>query len=412
MKVLLQAYPSMGTPEEQASLRPIGRNAAAFQRTLDRLVDLAVAADELGYWGLSHTEHHFHSEGMEISPDPGLYNLYLGSRTTRLHHGQLGYVVGTHDPIRLAEQCAMLDHMLQGRFFVGMARGYQARWVGTLGQKFGAPPLSRTDPRVDDINRKLLQEHFRIMQEAWTSDLLQYRSPHFEAPYPFEPGIEGWGPVEVTREAGVPGEVDDEGRIVGVSVVPSPFTKPHPRVFMANSASPKTVHWCAAHGVTPVIMTAPDDDAVRLIREYHEQARAFGHDIDLGDRTAVIRYIVICEPGREEERVHELLDGIWERWYRSFGYLDDALPGESAAAWLLRTGLAIAGPPEHIAERLATLDAVDTEFLVWHLPWGLVDDHELLEQMARFREEVVPLVSGLARDWHGEAIDRQATPAP
>lgn len=406
MKVLLQAYPSMGSPEEQRRLRPIGRSVPAFQRTLASLINLAVTADELGYWGLSHTEHHFHSEGLELSPDPGLYNLYLGARTTRLHHGQLGFVASTHDPIRLAERCAMLDHMLEGRFFVGLARGYQTRWVGTLGQKFGAPALSLTDHQADETNRKLLQEHFRIMREAWTSDLLQYRSAHYEAPFPYIEGIADWGPVERTRQLGVPGEVDADGRVVGVSVVPRPYTQPHPRVFMANSASHKTVHWCAANGITPVIMTAPDDKAIEFIDFYHEQAQAFGHDIGRGDRTAVIRYVVICDAGDEERRVHELLDGIWEDWYRHFGYLENAEPGESAAQWLLRTGLAIAGPAEHIAERLAVLDAAGTEFLVWHLPWGLVDEAALVEQLQRFQEEVVPLVAGLARDWPEEHPER------
>ena len=29
----------------------------------------------------------------------------------------------------------MIDHMLAGRFFVGLARGYQRRWVDVLGQR-------------------------------------------------------------------------------------------------------------------------------------------------------------------------------------------------------------------------------------------------------------------------------------
>ena len=33
------------------------------------LVECSKAADDLGYWGITHVEHHAHSEGMEISPD-------------------------------------------------------------------------------------------------------------------------------------------------------------------------------------------------------------------------------------------------------------------------------------------------------------------------------------------------------
>lgn len=75
----------------------------------------------------------FHSEGLEISPAPLLLNAYLGTFTRRLNHGQLGIVLPPNDPIRIAEECAIVDHMLNGRFFVGVARGYQARWQNVIG---------------------------------------------------------------------------------------------------------------------------------------------------------------------------------------------------------------------------------------------------------------------------------------
>lgn len=135
-KVILQVYPTMGDTEEMTKRRPIGRDPEAYQNMLESLVELVKAADDLGYWGITHVEHHFHSEGLEISPSPLLLNAYLGTFTKRLNHGQLGLVLPANDPIRLAEECAMVDHMLGGRFFVGLARGYQARWQNVIGQKF------------------------------------------------------------------------------------------------------------------------------------------------------------------------------------------------------------------------------------------------------------------------------------
>lgn len=66
-KVIIQTYPTVGNLEEMAKYRPIGRNTEMFQRLLEEMRALAVAADDLGYWGISHTEHHFHSEGVELS---------------------------------------------------------------------------------------------------------------------------------------------------------------------------------------------------------------------------------------------------------------------------------------------------------------------------------------------------------
>jgi alkanesulfonate monooxygenase SsuD/methylene tetrahydromethanopterin reductase-like flavin-dependent oxidoreductase (luciferase family) len=118
-KVILQVYPTLGDTTEMARRRPIGRNNEAYQNMLASLVDLVQAADRLGYWGITHVEHHAHSEGLEISPDPLMLNIYLGQFTKQLMHGQLGIVVPTHDPVRLAAQIAIADHMLKGRLFVG-----------------------------------------------------------------------------------------------------------------------------------------------------------------------------------------------------------------------------------------------------------------------------------------------------
>ena len=99
-KVILQVYPTLGDTTEMARRRPIGRNNEAYQNMLVSLVELVQAADRLGYWGITHVEHHAHSEGLEISPDPLMLNIYLGQFTKRLMHGQLGIVVPTHDPVR------------------------------------------------------------------------------------------------------------------------------------------------------------------------------------------------------------------------------------------------------------------------------------------------------------------------
>src|SRR4029079_5467092 len=118
--IILQVYPTLGDRGQMEALRPIGRNVGAYQHMLEDLIECCKTADELGYWGITHVEHHGHSEGLEISPDPLLLNVFLGTFTKRLRHGQLGLVVPSHDPVRLAESIAIADHMLKGRLFVGL----------------------------------------------------------------------------------------------------------------------------------------------------------------------------------------------------------------------------------------------------------------------------------------------------
>lgn len=96
---------------------------------LSELAAQARLADQLGYDSISFTEHHFHVEGFEISGSPVRLDLFVGLQTRRIRVGQLGIVLPAQNPIRVAEEIAMLDHMTGGRANAGFARGYQRRWV-------------------------------------------------------------------------------------------------------------------------------------------------------------------------------------------------------------------------------------------------------------------------------------------
>jgi len=117
VKVIVQMYPVMpsASEAERMAMRPIGRNAELFQQTLRGWCDIVEEADRLGLWGVTAIEHHFHSEGYEVSPNPGVMNAFWGARTNNIRVGQLGYVMTTHNPIRVAEETAMIDHMTEGR---------------------------------------------------------------------------------------------------------------------------------------------------------------------------------------------------------------------------------------------------------------------------------------------------------
>jgi alkanesulfonate monooxygenase SsuD/methylene tetrahydromethanopterin reductase-like flavin-dependent oxidoreductase (luciferase family) len=78
-------------------------------------------ADELGFDSIWMTEHHF--SDYSISPNPLFYLAYLAGRTRRARLGTQVVVVPWHDPVRLAEEISMLDHMSGGRAVIGFGRG-------------------------------------------------------------------------------------------------------------------------------------------------------------------------------------------------------------------------------------------------------------------------------------------------
>jgi alkanesulfonate monooxygenase SsuD/methylene tetrahydromethanopterin reductase-like flavin-dependent oxidoreductase (luciferase family) len=82
-------------------------------------------ADELGFDSVWITEHHF--SDYSISPNPLFYLAHLAGRTRRVRLGTQVVVVPWHDPVRLAEEIAMLDHMSGGRAIIGFGRGLSRR---------------------------------------------------------------------------------------------------------------------------------------------------------------------------------------------------------------------------------------------------------------------------------------------
>ena len=110
-----------------------GRNPELYQRMLDEIAQYARFADEAGYFGFGHPEHHLQIEGFEISNDPCLMAMYLGQHSKRMKVITCGFVSTTNNPLQTAEKIATLDHMLQGRFGVGLVRGYQARFSSSSG---------------------------------------------------------------------------------------------------------------------------------------------------------------------------------------------------------------------------------------------------------------------------------------
>jgi alkanesulfonate monooxygenase SsuD/methylene tetrahydromethanopterin reductase-like flavin-dependent oxidoreductase (luciferase family) len=408
--VILQVYPSLGSPAEMERRRPIGRDNDAYQEMLEGLVEVAKAADELGYWGMAHTEHHMHSEGMEISPAPLMLNVYLGHHTKRLMHGQLGLVLPAHDPIRLAEEIAIADHMLRGRLFVGMARGYQARWQNILCQKWGVTATSSDQGIADQANRELFAEHFKIIKMAWEKDLLRYDGPTYKIPYPYE-GIPDWPPAEITRRYGVPGELaDGTNTIEGVSVVPKPYSRPHPQLFQAFGASPATLQWCGEENVTPTILQGATENIKALCQIYMDAAASRGRNVKFGEGIGVCRTFHIVENGKSEDAVRaELLQRaeeweapVWRGWYETFGLLNVMLrlpgeegpvpaPGESIGERLLKSGVMIGGTVDDVKRQVeAFLNEVPLDYFVWLFHWGIMPRDVGLRQLELFATEIMP----------------------
>ena len=74
-----------------------------------------------------YTEHHYNHEGIETCPNPLLMSADAAARTKQIRIGQACNVITFHNPIRMAEDIAMLDQMSNGRIEFGIGRGIYGR---------------------------------------------------------------------------------------------------------------------------------------------------------------------------------------------------------------------------------------------------------------------------------------------
>jgi alkanesulfonate monooxygenase SsuD/methylene tetrahydromethanopterin reductase-like flavin-dependent oxidoreductase (luciferase family) len=95
-----------------------GRTDRNVYRNELRLADLA---EPLGFESLWGVEHHFTDYTM--CPDVLQYLTYFAGRTRSVQLGSMVVVLPWHQPVRVAEQVLMLDHMSNGRLILGIGRG-------------------------------------------------------------------------------------------------------------------------------------------------------------------------------------------------------------------------------------------------------------------------------------------------
>ncbi len=393
-KVIVQLYPVLPARDraERPRRRPLGRDSELYHRVLHDSLSLVKAIDQMGVWGISTIEHHLHSEGYELGPNPGVLNAWWAGQVKRAYLGALGYVMATRDPIRVAEETAILDHMTNGRFFVGLTRGYQARWTNILGQHINAV-ATLSDGSADDAkNRALFEERTLMLLKCWADDAVEARQASYEIPYPYETGVRGYPAWRSAATAGAPGEVGSSGEIRRVSVVPRPYTRPHPPVFVAMSGSASSIPFLARHGFRPTYFTGLDN-VLQFARSYVDEARAAGLPFALGERQNIVRWIHV---GRTEQEFrdklfkydYEMYANFYTAFFPKLPHFEDA---DATMQSMRESGIFMGGTVEQLKSQwrqiYATLPA-EYITLIWH--YAQCPAEVVLDELEAFMSKVLP----------------------
>src|SRR3990170_2607699 len=150
-----------------------------FEREYRETLELVRLAEAVGFDSAWVSEHHGSSDGYLPSLLPML--AAFAAVTERIALGTGVVLTPFHDPLRLAEDTAVVDQLSDGRLILGLGIG----WRGEEFRMFGVPMRERA---------RRTEETIEVLRRAWTGRRFSFegRAFRFEhvriTPPPARPG--------------------------------------------------------------------------------------------------------------------------------------------------------------------------------------------------------------------------------
>src|SRR5215469_13202189 len=239
-------------------------------------VALGDLAEPLGSDSLFALEHHF--TGYSMSPDPTQMLTYFAGRTRRITLGTAVIVLPWHDPVRVAEEIALLDVLSGGRCLFGFGRGAaSAEYAG-----FRVP--------MEEARARFV-ESARIVVKALTEPSFEWEGEFYTIPR--------------------------------TSIRPRPISHPERR-FYASSVSPESAEIMAKLGFgVLVVMQNEWPMAAADIQRYREVAHSVGHT---PRPPIILTNIAVAESRAEaQERALKYLSRKWDSIDNHYHFSDGHL---------------------------------------------------------------------------------------
>jgi alkanesulfonate monooxygenase SsuD/methylene tetrahydromethanopterin reductase-like flavin-dependent oxidoreductase (luciferase family) len=345
----------------------------------ERMVDMGVRAERLGYDTFWLTEHHFQHEGYEVIPNAILFGAILAERTERIRIGALFNIVPQWHPLRLAEDFAVFHNFSKGRGILGVGRGTVPREAQSLGTVVGSWD-NPDKAEADRINREVMDEAMEVLLLALRNETFSFHGTHFQFPPP-----------------GIP---DRGGTVQTLTLVPRPR---YPFEVWQAITSPPTLEVVPRKGYNGVFWLQYHGFIKRFWDRYQElYEEAFETPLPPGDKRMYVANVHIDDTHEKAwDSARKGHDEFWKflgpyGWSKGYKGKD----GKPSAPGLIPTleesveqKVWIVGSPEEVAEGI---DFYRRELSIKHLclvpqfPGDSYDEAD--EQITRYAEQVAPLL--------------------
>jgi alkanesulfonate monooxygenase SsuD/methylene tetrahydromethanopterin reductase-like flavin-dependent oxidoreductase (luciferase family) len=333
-----------------------------FKRAYDETLEQTVYAEQLGFDTVWLAEHHGSTYGS--MPSGSVMGAAIAQRTSTIRIGMAVSILPFNNPVRIAEEYAMVDVLSGGRLDFGVGRGYQPSEYAMLGL---------ADRQPD--SREIFQESLDIVTGLWTEDDFSYHGRYYA--------------------------------IEHATLHPKPLQSPHPPIYVA-ALSPETFRLVADKGynllVTPTLM--PLDELKEFIldakRRLVEHGRApetiefpMNWQMHLAQTRAEAASNTVDAFGWYFDKVMSLVPSGAKvpKTYEAYAEMAHAYEqsGGVGVEQLQEMGVLVLGTPADAAERVREMrnDVGINRMSCWFRIGGL-DHRKVMKSMELFAREVMP----------------------
>ena len=311
-------------------------------------------AEAYGFHSVWFAEHHFHNYGGHIPSVPVL-GAAVAQRTKKLRIGSGIVLLTLQDPVRVAEEYAMLDCLSGGRLEFGIGRGFQKH-------EYDAFERNMADSRV------LFDEAHDIIIKAWTEERFSYEGKF--------------------------------RKVHNLRVIPKPVQK-LPPIYVACIFTDESFQWTGRMGYNLMVVPYASPDPAFLagkIQLFRDTRKTHGYKTEpevLGvyhfycgetaaqakeePREAMLRYVSAVKESNQEAAYsdqYRMYQGF-QQAFQTFNY-DYLYPDK-----------VIFGDPDQCAERIKQILASGVTNVSLLANFGGLDHAKILASLDRFAKDVM-----------------------
>ena len=323
---------------------PCAEDQVPAQRYQDTIGQVQLA-DKLGFDAAWLAELHFNSR-FSVMPSPLMVASAIAQTTSRIRIGTAVHLLPLHQPIRLAEDAAVLDVLSGGRSIFGIGRGAQLAHFQGYGVDY-------------EEARERFLEGLEMVLGMWAQDDYGFCGKHHQ--------------------------------VEGINLSPKPIQEPHPPVYIAsNSADTFSMVGELGHNilVAPTIVSV--EGALSGLETYRSELEQNGHDPADRDVNVTVHVNVSMDEDKARRGFERTINGYLGTLRTGFGR------GSSRAAMLdyetVLDEYAAVGTPDQVAEKLGKFkEMYDPDGMIcWFNTGGMISHEDVETSMSLFAEEVMP----------------------